>query len=147
MRIMRRERRRPRGLLLAGAVLTALLATAATASAQSARAPVPEPMPSGVGGTVTLVPEHCPAFDCEGMPLGATVAAWRDGRIVATTQTERGGRYAMDLRPGRYVLVAYPWTFRPVDCEPVGVYVPGGKHVLADITCVNGPPDPGPASR
>lgn len=91
-----------------------------------------------------MVPDPCPFVGCEGAPVAATVAAWQGGRIVATTSTDRVGRYGMDLRPGKYELVAYPWA-RHIHCEPVAVYIPGGKHVRADIGCRIGLPTPGPA--
>ena len=125
--------------LLASTALAALLALGAVAPAQSVPVPAPEPKPSGVGGKVTAVPNPCPVHGCKREPVRAIVAAWQDGRMVAWSRTRRGGRYAMDLRPGMYALAAYPRA-RRIFCEPEVVRVPQGQHVRANIGCLKGLP-------
>lgn len=120
-----------RSLIVLVVSALALASLAGTASAQELRAPDPEPMPSGVAGTVALADQPCPFAGCG---LQATVIARQGNRVVGWTETDARGRYRMELPGGKYELLAWP-RIRHVYCRPRAVYVPWGKHVRVDFGC------------
>jgi hypothetical protein len=129
--------------------------------------PAGTPDLSGVVGKVSLVPNDCPAVDCEGRPIRARVAAFKRHRLIAASLTGRKGHYALTLRPGDYTIRARPVArhvrcrrVRPhvivckrghyrrhIRCVPVEVTVPEGEYVRAPITCHRIARKPEPASE
>ena len=73
---------------------------------------------SGVHG-VTRVGPMCPVQfvqqPCPDKPLSATVTAVRRGSsvVVASTKSDRNGRFTLRLKPGTYIVVAHASTLMP----------------------------------
>ena len=57
--------------------------------------------------------------------------------IVATTRSAADGRYALNVAPGRYTLVANTGIAFP-RCPSLTVDVPNGAAVRADFNCDTG---------
>jgi hypothetical protein len=60
-----------------------------------------------------------------------------EGGIVAVTDSDADGQYAMDLPAGSYTLRADPDDGLP-SCPDVIVTIPAGTWVVADIVCDTG---------
>jgi hypothetical protein len=104
----------------------------------------PGPAParrSGVDGSVTAGPA-CPVqqkgHPCPDKPLRVEVDALASsGKSVASTHSDRAGRYLLTLAPGRYTLVVAGVATLP-RCPAVRVAVRPGRLSRADIHCDTG---------
>ena len=104
----------------------------------------PPLMPSsgtGAYGYVTAGPT-CPV-EKQGQPclprpvLAAINVHTESGAIVASTQSDSYGRYALDLSAGRYVLMVVTASGWP-RCSDMSVAIKPGSVTRADISCDTG---------
>jgi Carboxypeptidase regulatory-like domain len=84
-------------------------------------------------------PVERPGHDCRPRLLGdvQVVARPLPAGVTATTRTRADGRYALRLRPGRYVLVAVMRQVVP-RCRTVPVSVTSPAPVSININCDSG---------
>ncbi|HVA99976.1 MAG TPA: hypothetical protein VNE42_01765 [Acidimicrobiales bacterium] len=104
------------------------------------RAP-PKPSGTGIYGSVMAGPT-CPVEragqPCPPKPVAAVVDVRNvDGVMAASTHTDRAGRYAVSVRPGRYVVLVITGAIYP-RCPNDAVTVPSGSRLRADISCDTG---------
>ena len=111
-------------------------------TAPATSAPPLEP-PSGTGayGYVTAgptCPVERPDQPCPPHPVSAVIDAHDSSRhTVASTHSDGYGRYALDLPPGRYVVVVAISSVLP-HCPDTAVTVRPGAATRADISCDTG---------
>ncbi|GAB4100774.1 carboxypeptidase-like regulatory domain-containing protein [Sinomonas halotolerans] len=104
----------------------------------------PSPTPrsgTGVYGSVTAGPTYpVERADqpCPPQPVSAGVVARSlRGAPMASTHSDSSGRYALDLLPGRYVLVVVTRSGWPA-CPDTPVTVEPASAVRADVSCDTG---------
>jgi len=92
-----------------GARLTALITITGLIVACGSQRPAADPPASLVTGTVAagpISPLARPGVPATRAVPGATVAALRGNKVVATTYTNEAGRYELRLQPGTYLIRA-----------------------------------------
>jgi hypothetical protein len=92
-------------------------------------------------GNVTAGPT-CPVeradHPCPQTPVSATVQAQSGkGRVVASTHTDKDGRYLLRLRVGTYTIVAITPKMLP-RCSPVRVTLRAARTTRATLSCDTG---------
>jgi hypothetical protein len=74
---------------------------------------------------------------CPPSPVSATVQAKERGRVIASTHTDANGRYRLQLRAGKYTVVAA--TSKPLPhCAPIKATVRANHTTRAPISCDTG---------
>lgn len=116
--------RRPKRLSLCGVVLLWLVVSCGHPSAAkgtiSGLVRVYGGPATVVGGKVTMALNGSPS-------AGQTVTASRGGKIVATTTTDKNGRFSLTVRPGDYTVTA---------CAPgVNTAVRTEQTTHVELTC------------
>jgi hypothetical protein len=83
-------------------------------------------------------PVERPGHPCPPRPVSATVQAKTyTGRTVASTHTDKDGRYRLKVPVGTYTIVAV--TPKPFPrCSPVSVAVSANHETRAGISCDTG---------
>lgn len=109
---MRRLRHVTRSVKSAVLVLATVMSTALAAvliAACGNQHPAAAPPASVVTGTVSagpVSPLARPGVPSAAIVRGATVEALNGTQVVATTRTDKAGRYEFELQPGRYLIRA-----------------------------------------
>ena len=95
--------------VITGARLTFLITVTALIVACASQQPIAGPANSLVTGTVSagpMSPGARPGVPATSPVRGATVEALRGNQVVATTRTNKAGRYVLRLRAGTYLIRA-----------------------------------------
>jgi Carboxypeptidase regulatory-like domain len=116
-----------------------------TTKAPTTEPPATKPPTAEVGGAAGYVRASptCPVErvdrPCPPQPVtGAHVEAHdQAGQVVAETDTDSTGHFAVSLAPGSYTLVAATGTIFP-RCDPLSLTVRTGQPASADISCDTG---------
>jgi hypothetical protein len=123
----------------------AATAAPAASAAPGARASRPPGAAAVIYGVILARPV-CPVdpvyHACRPRPLGGVEVQARSpgagvAGVMASARTGSNGHYSLQLRPGRYLLVAVPPQLLP-RCPGVIVSVGSGAAIRADINCGTG---------
>ena len=95
--------------VITGARFTFLITVTALIVACASQQPIAGPPNSLVTGTVAagpMSPGARPGVPATSPVRGATVEALRGDQVIATTRTDKAGRYVLRLRAGTYLIRA-----------------------------------------
>ena len=106
--------------------------------------PCPQPLSSGIRGTVMLGPT-CPVMrdppdpNCADRGYATKISVFRasNNNLVATTKSDAQGIFEVSLPAGAYIVSAEGGQMLP-SCSPVHVTVSANNYVSATIQCDTG---------
>jgi hypothetical protein len=135
---MRRLRQVTRSVKSAVLVLATVMSTAVATvviAACGSQHPAAAPPASAVAGIVTagpVSPLARPGVPTAALVRGATVEALLGTQVVATTRTDKAGRYEFELQPGTYLIRALSDKYLS-KIKSEKVTLAQGKHLTVNL--------------